>query len=96
MTVVADFFRFCGRFGVLLTVTVDIVLTLSASSGTKEISVVAGASTQSAVVGVGNVGGRNTEFLNTACSLSKFLISSGKLIFSELCSFKESSESILR
>ena len=79
-----DFFRFCGRFGVFLTLTVGIVLILSASSGTKETVVVAGAGTQSAVVGGGDVGGRNTESLNTACSSSKALISCGKLISSEL------------
>ena len=46
----ADFFCFCGRFGVFLTVTVDIALILSASSGTKETAVVVGAGTQSVVV----------------------------------------------
>ena len=91
-----DFFRFCGRFGVFLTLTVGIVLILSASSGTKETVVVAGAGTQSAVVGGGDVGGRNTESLNTACPSSKALISCGKLISSELPIFKESSESISR
>ena len=42
---VADFFRFCGRFGVFSTVTVGIVPILSVSSGTKETVVVAGAGT---------------------------------------------------
>ena len=92
----ADFLCFCGRFGVFLTITVGIVLTLPASSGIKETVVVAGAGTQFAVVGASDVGGRNNESLNTACSSSKFLISCGKLITSELSSFKESSESISR
>ena len=90
---VADFFRFCGRFGVFLTVTVSIVLILTASSKIKETVVVAGACTQSAVVGGGNVNSRSTESLNTACSSSKLFISCSKLISSELSLFKESSES---
>ena len=58
--VVAGFFCFYGRFGLFLTVTVGIVLILSPSSGTKETVVVAGAGKQSAVVGGGDVDGRNT------------------------------------
>ena len=80
----ADFFRFCGRFGVFLTVTVGIVLILFALPGTKETAVVSGAGTQSAVVGGSDVGGRNNESLNTACSSSNFLISCRKLISSDL------------
>ena len=51
MAVETDFFRLYGRFGVLLTVTVGIVLILATSSGIKETVVVAGAATQSVVVG---------------------------------------------
>ena len=81
---------------VFLTVTVDIVLILSTSSGTKETVVVAGSGTQSAVVGNNDVGDRNTESLNTACSSSKLLIRCDKLISFELSSFKASLESISR
>ena len=54
---VADFFRFPGRFRLFLIVTVCIFLILSASSGTKNV-VAAGTGTRSAVVGGSNVGSR--------------------------------------
>ena len=52
----------------LFTVIAGIALILCTSSGTKETVVVPAAVTQSAVVGRGDVGGRNTESLNTDCS----------------------------
>ena len=61
------------------SVTVVIVLILSGLSGRKETVVVAGVGAKSAVVRSGDVGGRNTESLNTTCPSSKFLISCGKL-----------------
>ena len=68
--VVADVFRFCflRTFWCFLTVTVGIVLTLSTLLATKKTVVVAGVGTQSVKVGRSNVGGMNTESLNTACS----------------------------
>ena len=76
------FFCFFGRFGVLLTATVSIVLILSASSRTKETAVIAGACTQSTEVDGSDIGGRITEYLNIFCSSSRFFISCGELIFS--------------
>ena len=83
-------------YGIFLTITVCVVLILSASSRTKETVAVAGSGTQSALLGGNYIGGRNTECLNTACFLSKLRISCSKLIFSELSSFKESLESTPR
>ena len=94
MVVVADFFRFCERIGVFLTVTVGIIYILSPSSGAKEIVVVAGAGTQSAVVGDDDGGGRNTESLNTAYCSSQVLISCSKLISRSLSSLSSSKTSI--
>ena len=80
MAVVGDVFRLCGRFGVFLTVTVAIVLIISAPLRKKGTVVVAGAGTQFALTGSGDVGCGNTESLNTACFSSRFLISCEKLI----------------
>ena len=80
MAVVGDVFRLCGRFGVFLTVTVGIVLILSASLRKKETVAVAGAGTQFALIGGSDVGCGNTESLKTACYSSRFLISCEKLI----------------